>query len=49
VLPESGEAGVWEELVNTARPGRRVVSRSAVNLVGRSFILATRTSAPAGA
>jgi len=49
VLPESGQAGVWEELVNTARPGRRVVSRSAVNLVGRSFILATRTSAPAGA
>jgi len=25
------------------------MSRSAVNLVGRSFILATRTSAPAGA
>jgi isoamylase len=49
VLPDSGQAGVWEELVNTARPGRRVISRSAVNLVGRSFILATRTSEPAGA
>jgi hypothetical protein len=49
VLPESGQAGVWEELVNTARPGRRVIPRSAVNLVGRSFILATRTSEPAGA
>jgi glycogen operon protein len=49
VLPDSGQAGVWEELVNTARPGRRVISRSAVNLVGRSFILATRTSQPAGA
>jgi glycogen operon protein len=49
VLPDSGQAGVWEELVNTARPGRRVMSRSAVNLIGRSFILATRTSAPAGA
>jgi hypothetical protein len=49
VLPDSGEAGVWEELVNTARPGRRIVPRSAVNLVGRSFILVTRTSAPSGA
>jgi isoamylase len=49
VLPESGQAGVWEELVNTARPGRRVIPRSAVNLVGRSLILATRTSEPAGA
>jgi isoamylase len=48
VLPDSSQAGVWEELVNTARPGRRVIPRTAVNLVGRSFILATRTSDPAG-
>ena len=48
VLPNGGRAGMWEELVNTARPGRRVIRRSAVNLVGRSFILATLTSEPAG-
>ena len=48
VLPDANRPGVWEELVNTARPGRRVIRRSAVNLVGRSFILATRTSDPAG-
>ncbi len=49
VLPEPNRPGVWEELVNTARPGGRVIRRSAVNLVGRSFILATRTSDPSGA
>jgi glycogen operon protein len=49
VLPAANRPGVWEELVNTARPGRRVIRRSAVNLVGRSFILTTLTSDPSGA
>jgi isoamylase len=48
VLPDANRPGVWEELVNTARPGRRVIRRSAVNLVGRSFIMARLTSDPAG-
>jgi isoamylase len=48
VLPDANRPGVWEELVNTARPGRRVIRRSAVNLVGRSLIVARRTSEPAG-
>jgi len=48
-MPDGGRDGVWEELVNTARPGPRVIRRSAVNLVARSFILATLTTEPAGA
>jgi hypothetical protein len=34
---------MWEELVNTARPGRRIIRGQAVNLVSRSFILARLT------
>jgi len=44
VLPRADRPGVWEELVNTARPGRRQIRRQAVNLVGRSFLLARHTS-----
>jgi glycogen operon protein len=40
VIPQPDLPGMWEELVNTARPGRRIVRGQAVNLVGRSFILA---------
>jgi glycogen operon protein len=40
VVPQPDQPGMWEELVNTARPGRRMVRGQAVNLVGRSFILA---------
>ncbi len=38
-LPELQEPGLWYEVVNTARPGTRLVRRGAVNLVGHSLIL----------
>jgi isoamylase len=39
VVPQPDLPGAWEELVNTARPGGRMVRGQAVNLVARSFIL----------
>jgi isoamylase len=42
-LPDSG--GQWEELLNTARPGRRIVRHSTVNLTAHSLIL-LRNSQP---
>ena len=47
-LPGAGGAGLWEELVNTARPGHRQIRTRAVNLVARSFILAQLTTDPGG-
>ncbi|OGP84729.1 MAG: glycogen debranching enzyme GlgX [Deltaproteobacteria bacterium RBG_13_65_10] len=38
-LPKMEEPGVWRELVNTARPGARVVKGQGVNLVAHSLIL----------
>jgi isoamylase len=46
VMPQLGLQGVWEEVVNTARPGRRPVRRRAINLVAHSFVLAELTRAP---
>jgi glycogen operon protein len=43
VVPQADQPGMWEELVNTARPGRRIIRGQAVNLVSRSFILARLT------
>jgi hypothetical protein len=37
---------VWEEVVNTARPGRRAIRRQAVQLVAHSLILAELTREP---
>jgi hypothetical protein len=52
VLPQADMPGMWEERVNTARPGTRMIRGSAVNLVARSFILARltrdRRAAPLG-
>jgi glycogen operon protein len=38
-LPPMRMPGVWEELVNTARPGARLVRRTAVHLVAHSVML----------
>jgi glycogen operon protein len=38
-LPRLDQPGLWKELLNTARPGRRIVSTAAVNLASRSTIL----------
>jgi isoamylase len=38
-LPAPDGGGVWEELLNTARPGRRVVRQPTVNLTSHSLIL----------
>jgi glycogen operon protein len=49
VLPPADMPGMWEELVNTARPGRRIIRGQAVNLVARSFMLARVTRDRRGA
>ena len=38
-LPRLERPGVWEELLNTARPGRRLVGQPTVNLTAHSTIL----------
>ena len=38
-LPTPEAGGVWEELLNTARPGRRLVRQPTVNLTSHSLIL----------
>jgi len=49
VVPQLDRAGVWEEVVNTARPGRRAVRRRAINLVAHSFVLVELTREPEAA
>jgi glycogen operon protein len=39
VLPKLNGQGVWRELINTARPGSRLVREGTVNLVAHSLIL----------
>jgi glycogen operon protein len=40
VLPAAGVGGVWQEVVNTARPtSTRVIRRRGVNLVSHSLML----------
>jgi isoamylase len=39
ILPKIEGAAVWQEILNTARPGARVVRVPAVNLVAHSLIL----------
>ena len=41
-LPKNGGPGAWEELLNTARSGGRVVKTPAVNLVAHSLVLLQR-------
>jgi glycogen operon protein len=41
-LPILPEAGVWREIVNTARPGVHEVTRGGVNLVAHSLMLVRR-------
>jgi glycogen operon protein len=38
-LPRVEGAGAWQEILNTAHPGSRVVKAAAVNLVANSLIL----------
>jgi glycogen operon protein len=38
-LPRMERPGVWEELLNTAHPGRRLVKQATVNLTAHSTIL----------
>ncbi len=42
-LPRVDEPGVWEELLNTARPGTRLVRGGTVNLTAHSCILMRHT------
>jgi isoamylase len=46
VIPPLEQPGVWQEVVNTARDGRRTLTREAINLVGHSFVLAELTADP---
>jgi glycogen operon protein len=39
VLPRMDGAGIWHEILNTARPGMRPVRQGALNLVAHSVIL----------
>jgi glycogen operon protein len=39
VLPKVEGSGLWQELINTARPGSRVVKTGTVNLVAHSLML----------
>ncbi len=48
MVPQLQRSGVWEEQINTARTGRRVINRDAVNLVAHSMILAELTTDPSG-
>jgi glycogen operon protein len=47
VLPLASEAGIWQELVNTARAGPRVPRAGSVSLVAHSVILLRRVEDPA--
>jgi glycogen operon protein len=38
-IPPLPEVGIWRELVNTARPGARVIKEDGVNLVAHSLLL----------
>ncbi|MFZ0668157.1 MAG: glycogen debranching protein GlgX [Acidimicrobiales bacterium] len=38
-LPKLDTAGIWDELLNTARPGQRLVRQPTVNLTSHSLIL----------
>jgi glycogen operon protein len=38
-LPKLPTAGIWEELLNTARPGTRLVRQPTINLTAHSLIL----------
>jgi hypothetical protein len=38
-LPKLAAAGTWEELLNTARSGTRLVRQPTVNLTAHSLIL----------
>ena len=42
VLPQRASAGVWQELLNTARPGTRTPRTGSVTLVAHSVILLRR-------
>jgi isoamylase len=46
VMPQLDLPGVWEEVMNTARPGRRTIRRGAVQLIPHSLILAELTREP---
>src|SRR3954471_11675424 len=48
-VPQLDRAGVWQEIVNTARPGRRTVRRRAINVVAHSFVLVELTRDPSAA
>jgi glycogen operon protein len=39
VMPHLESGGIWEQLLNTARPGRRLVRATTVNLTAHSAIL----------
>ncbi len=39
VLPKMEGPGVWQELLNTARPGTRIIRKDAINLVAHSLVL----------
>jgi glycogen operon protein len=39
LLPSQQRAGVWREILNTARSGERVIRRAGLNLVAHSLIL----------
>jgi hypothetical protein len=46
VPPKLAEGGLWEEIVNTARPtGTRLIRRRGVNLTAHSLILLRWVSA----
>jgi hypothetical protein len=45
-LPTPEAGGVWEELLNTARPGHRFVRQPTVNLTSHSLILLRENHRP---
>jgi glycogen operon protein len=47
-LPRVERSGVWEEVLNTARPGRRLVRKPTVNLTAHSVILLRYAEAVSG-
>jgi isoamylase len=47
-LPAVPEPGIWEELFNTAIPGRRVTVRRQVNLAAHSTLLLRHNERPGG-
>jgi pullulanase/glycogen debranching enzyme len=44
-LPKDGGAGTWEQLLDTARAGTRLVKTPALNLVAHSLVLLRHGSA----